>query len=89
MRSCLSSDIVDSSSVSWSAFFASIQNSVPKPPSITSLLPLFRDPEHTPAIIKHAMDIIRNVTRATNPGQTPVRTVDQPLYAIAKTIQWK
>ncbi len=40
-------------------------------------------------MIKHGMDIIRNVTRATNPGQTPVMTVDQPLYAIAKTIQWK
>ena len=35
------------------------------------------------------MDIIRNVTLATNPDQTPVMTVDQPLYAIAKTIQWK
>ena len=35
------------------------------------------------------MDIIEKITQAVNPGQTPVLTVDQPLYAIAKKIQWK
>ena len=35
------------------------------------------------------MDIIREVTHHVNPGQIPVLTVDQPLYAIAKRIQWK
>ena len=27
-------------------------------------------------------------TQHVNPGQVPVLTVDQPLYAIAKAIQW-
>ena len=40
-------------------------------------------------IIKHGMDIIKRITQVVNPGQTSVLTVDQPLYAIAKKIQWK
>ena len=35
------------------------------------------------------MDIIKQITNQVNPGQTPVLTLDQPLYAIAKRIQWK
>ena len=75
--------------ISLSAFFAILQQNVPKPPAITSLLPLFRDAAHTPAMVKHGMDIIRNCTLSLNPDQVPVMTVDQPLYAIAKQIQWK
>ena len=75
--------------ISWSAFFATLQLSVPKPPAIISLLPLFRDSAHSPSMVKHGMDIIREVTHHVNPGQIPVLTVDQPLYAIAKRIQWK
>ena len=63
--------------ISWSAFFASQQKHNLKPPAITSLLLLFRDAAHTPAMIKHGMDILRS-------GQTSVLIVDQPLYAIAK-----
>lgn len=91
-RLCLSTDQqqeTNNSFRSWSAFFASLQQSVPKPPAITSLLPLFRDAAHTPAMVKHGMHIIKKVTLTVNPDQTPVMTVDQPLYAIAKKIQWK
>ena len=75
--------------VSWSAYFASLQEPVSKPPAITAILPLFRDVSHTPAMVKHGMDIIKQATEQVNPGQIPVFTVDQPLYAIAKRIQWK
>ena len=34
------------------------------------------------------MKIIKDSIQALNPGQTPVVTVDQPLLAIAKAIQW-
>ena len=34
------------------------------------------------------MQLIEKVTNFLNPGQTPVLVIDQPLYAIAKTIQW-
>ena len=34
------------------------------------------------------MKLAQKVTVFLNQGQTPVMTFDQPLYAIAKTIQW-
>ena len=40
-------------------------------------------------MIKHSMDVIRNAVQHLNPGQTPVVTFDQPLFALAKQIQWK
>ena len=39
------------------------------------------------ATIKHAMKKNQTVT-FLNPGQTPVIAADQPLFAIAKQIQW-
>ena len=58
------------------------------PKSITALLPLFREHANTPAMIHHAMMLVKKQTDHLNPGQTPVMTVDQPLYALAKEIQW-
>ena len=40
-------------------------------------------------MIRHSLDVIKKVTDLTNPGQVPVVAVDQPLFAIAKNIQWK
>ncbi len=45
-----------SANISLSAYFADLQISVPKPPAIIALLPLFRDNAHSSA--KHGMDII-------------------------------
>jgi len=75
--------------ISWLAYFASLQLSVPKPPAIIAQLPLFRDGAHSAAMVKHGMNIIKQITVRCNPEQIPVLTVDQPLYAIAKIIQWK
>ena len=40
-------------------------------------------------MVKHSMDIVRKAVQYLNAGQTPVVTFDQPLYTIAKQIQWK
>ncbi|KAK6175970.1 hypothetical protein SNE40_014342 [Patella caerulea] len=40
-------------------------------------------------MIKHAMAKVRDTTMILNPGRIPVITADQPLYALAKQIQWK
>ena len=74
--------------IPWSAYFANLQPSVPKPPAITALLPMFRDNAHSPAMVKHGMGSIKQITSRVNQNQIPVLTVDQPLYAIAKKIQW-
>jgi hypothetical protein len=58
-------------------------------PTISTLLPLFYEKADSPAMIKHGMDVISQVTTFLNPGQVPVITVDQPLFALAKCIQWK
>lgn len=52
------------------------------------MLPLIKDNVNSPSVVRHTMDIVISTTRKINPTQTPVWTGDQPVYAIAKQIQW-
>ncbi len=65
--------------ISWSAYFASLQLYVPKPPAIIALLPLFRDGAHSAAMVNHGMHIIKQITVSCNPEQIPVLTVDSAI----------
>ena len=76
-----------SSNISWSAFNASQINSI-KEEDKSALLPLFRESSKSPAMIRHGMDVIKKSVEFLNAGQTPVIVFDQPLYALAKQIQW-
>ena len=40
-------------------------------------------------MIRHSMDVVKNAVEHVNPGQTPVVTLDQPLFVLARQIQWK
>ena len=40
-------------------------------------------------MVKHGMNVVRKATDCLNPGQIPITTFDQPLFAIAKFVQWK
>ena len=40
-------------------------------------------------MILHAMKVVKDATEHVNPGQTPVIAMDQPLFALAKQIQWE
>ena len=42
----------------------------------------------SPSMIKHAMQLTMKGTEFLNPGQTGVLSADQPIYAIAKLLQW-
>jgi hypothetical protein len=75
--------------MSWSAYHASHQSLCPKVICPNALLPLFHESAQTFAMIKHSMDVFRNAVQHLNAGQNPGVTFDQPLYAIAKQIQWK
>ncbi len=55
---------------------------------ITAMLPLFPDDSKSVAMIRHSMDMIKQAIHELNSGQVPAITLDQPLYAIAKAIQW-
>lgn len=79
--------------ISWSTFHASLQNHLDNPSAITTLLPLFYEKAATIAMIKHGMYVQKMLTEHLanyiNPGQIPVMTFDQPLFALAKFVQWK
>ena len=78
--------------VSWAAYHASKQ-SIPEEPecsvTLTSLLPLFYHQAKSVAMIRHSMDVIKTAVENLNPGQISILTVDQPLYALSKQIQWR
>ena len=81
-------DVDDESNITWSAHHASQKRTSECETSITSLLPLLQDQAHSVATIKHAMKKVREVVTFLNPEQTPVLTADQPLFAMAKQMQW-
>lgn len=73
--------------ISWAAYHGNLQtkNIVP---SLNALLPLFPDDSKSIGMIRHSMDVVREAVALLNPGQVPVVALDQPLFAIAKQIQW-
>ena len=73
--------------LSWSAYNAKYVTNINIITSISSMLPLFKEDPHSVSLTTHAMQLIEKVTNFLSPGQTPVLVFDQPLYAIAKTIQ--
>ena len=40
-------------------------------------------------MIKHSFCVVNSAVEHVHPGQTPVIAFHQPLYALAKQIQWK
>ena len=70
--------------ISWAAYHASHQRPVVHAICPSALLPLFPESAHTAAMIKHSLCVVKSATEHLNPGQTPVITYDQPLYALAK-----
>ena len=55
---------------------------------IIAMMPLFRHSANTVAMIRHSMTVVQAAVQTLNPNQVPVVTFDQPLYALAKQIQW-
>jgi len=87
--SVLETELTAEDAIAWAAYHASMQPAVEDPPAQCALLPLFYEKSTTPAMIKHGMDVVRRAVEFLNPGQIPVTTFDQPLFAIAKFVQWK
>ena len=73
--------------LAWSAFHSTFMDSEVPAKANTALLPMFREYANTPAMIHHAMFLIKQ-TELLHSGQVPVMKADQPLYALAKEIQW-
>ena len=77
-----------SKNISWAAYHANVCKEKAHS-DLSALLPIWRDESKSPAMIKHALDMISLAVNHLNPGQTPVVAFDQPLYAIAKKLQWQ
>ena len=73
----------------WAACHASQQPPIEDPPAVCMLLPLFYEKAATPAMVKHGMNVQRQVIEYLNPGQIPVTTFDQPLPLISHCFPWK
>lgn len=86
-RACLESSCV-SDNMSWSAFHAECDDRHVNPCASSVLLPLFRHTANSPAMMRHCLTVVQAVVKKVSPSQTPVVTVDQPLYALMKQIQW-
>ena len=80
--------ISDKDFISWAAYHASCQPSLHLPVADSFLLPLLLENAHSPALVKHVMGLIKSTVEYLNPTQKPVIAADQPLYALAKEIQW-
>ena len=74
--------------VSWSAYHGERQQHI-NTRCQSSLLPLFAECAHSLAMIKHAITVVMKAVEHLNPGQTAVIAFDQPLFALAKEIQWR
>ena len=74
--------------ISWAAYHASLLPSHVDPSSLIALLPLLYEKAATVAMVKHGMDIQQQITEYLNPGQIPVTAFDQPLFTLAKYVQW-
>ena len=73
--------------ISWAAFHSNQEPPHDFEVTIGSLLPLFPDDSKFVAMIRHAMDIAQQAVHHLNPGQVPVSTLDQPLYAKADSMK--
>ena len=60
-------------------------------PVVTSnshLLSLISECVTAPATVHHAANIVKNITEKLNPDQGLTITVDKPVYALGKQLQW-
>ena len=73
--------------LSWAGFHSGKHNDTIIP-TISSLLPLLKESVYSTAMVRHTMGIVGKIAQHLNPGQVPIMTADQPVYALGKQIQW-
>ena len=70
----------------WDKHHAGKHRSIVRLPDISTILPPIDEPVHTLDMQYHCMNIISNTINTLNPGQVPVDTVDQPIFALTKEL---
>ena len=82
-------NMTSSDYISWAALHASKQMPSQHQKEIISLMPMFLENANSVAKIRYALKVIKLATEHVNLGQEPVIAMDQPLFALAKQIQWQ
>ncbi|KAK3909702.1 Cis-prenyltransferase 4, chloroplastic [Frankliniella fusca] len=80
-------DHTEDLNVSWAAFHATKHLDAILP-ATNALLPLFETSSEDEEMMYHGMRLVRDLVNHLNKGQVPVLCVDQPLYKLARLIQW-
>ena len=75
--------------ISWAAYHANNTKPPDTPPTKSYMLPIFTEPSNSPIMVWHGMKVLQRAINYINPGQTPVMEADQPLFTLAKKLQWK
>ena len=88
VKDSIDNNIVEPKNVTWAGYHAEKTIRKVQPLPIFAMLPLFRHSANTAAMIRHSLSVAAAAIKKLNPQQVPVVTFDQPLYALAKQIQW-
>jgi len=81
--------LADGEVITWSGYNSHlVSDDSMRPKAVIGVLPLFPDNAATPSMMKHSMYLAVQDNEFLNPGQSPVLGADQPLFAIAKQLQW-
>ena len=78
--------IVEESS-SWAKYHSNVKRKEVEEIGIQSILPLIDKPVQTLRAQHHCMNIISDTIKYINPGQIPVDTCDQPVFALTKEVK--
>lgn len=81
-------DVESIESISWAAYHVENQKCQDRFVTTSALLLLIHDSAHTVAMIRHSFVVVRSAVECVNPGQTPVLTFYQPLFALVNKIKW-
>ena len=74
---------------SWAAFHAQREEYLNKfKENRSALLPIWHDDSKSLATIKHVLKQLKKAVQHINPSQPNVTTLNQPLHAIRKKLQW-
>ena len=72
--------------VPWAKHHAGKHQSVVWIPDISAIVPPFDESVHTLDMQYDCMNIISNIINTLNPGQIPVDTANQPIFALTKEL---
>lgn len=75
--------------ISWAAYHANTTETPATPPTKSYMFLIFLESSNSPIMVWHGMTVLHRVIIYLNPGQTPVMVADQPLFTLAKKLQWK